>query len=230
MVGGGFKLLLHKCDKVILWGGKLAVEWKWSGKRKNPLFGRIGVYNLCLNHASSPLHWRQILGQSGQTDLTLTRCLSKISASHIMNEIIGKFGKQSWTSEGTFQCRFTQSLHFPEHHHDVNLEFFATPMFMRNLRHFSHDEPPASNPQICSSIPLCSFTSDTKLVQIVKNITIPFSVRTIKQTWGRKLWIWELGKIENDEVEVRRCKPKQCPQSRKLEIQESTEDYEVELW
>ena len=158
MVGGGFKLLLHKCDKVILWGGKLAVEWKWSGKRKNPLFGRIGVYNLCLNHASSPLHWRQILGQSGQTDLTLTRCLSKTSTSHIMNEIIGKFGKQSWTSEGTFQCRFTQSLHFPEHHHDVNLEFFATPMFMRNLRHFSHDEPPASNPQICSSIPLCSFT------------------------------------------------------------------------
>ena len=115
MVGGGFKLLLHKCDKVILWGGKLAVEWKWSGKRKNPLFGRIGVYNLCLNHASSPLHWRQILGQSGQTDLTLTRCLSKTSTSHIMNEIIGKFGKQSWTSEGTFQCRFTQSLHFPEH-------------------------------------------------------------------------------------------------------------------
>ena len=98
---------------------------KWSGKRKNPLFGRIGVYNLCLNHASSPLHWRQILGQSGQTDLTLTRCLSKTSTSHIMNEIIGKFGKQSWTSEGTFQCRFTQSLHFPEHHHDVNLEFFC---------------------------------------------------------------------------------------------------------
>ena len=55
-------------------------------------------------------------------------------------------------------CHFTQSLHFPEHHHDLNLEFFATPMFMRNLRHFSHDEPPASNPQICSSIPLCSFT------------------------------------------------------------------------
>ena len=88
--------------------------------------------------------------------------------------------------------------------------------------------------QILRSAPasLCALSlgSDTKLVQIVKNFAIPFSVRTIKQTWGRKLWIGELGKIENDEVEARRCKPTQYPQSRKLEIQESTEDYEVELW